>query len=197
MSVERQTEVEHLEESKKKQTKVLRLLEQQIAGYGSLAVPPHLIIQKEEAEHELAEIRAKLERLLIPKLDADDSPYIGLKTFYEEDAHLFYGRDALIAQLLEKIRVQQFRAILGPSGSGKSSVVLAGLLPRLRRGELEGSQHWLYLTIKPGARPIDALANALATLSGDLTAGVKFSMTFSETPRALLLIAEALLSQQK
>jgi hypothetical protein len=54
-------------------------------------------------------------------------------------------------------------AVVGPSGSGKSSVVMAGLLPRLQEGGLPGSQRWVYLDpILPGAHPLDALAVAFA-----------------------------------
>jgi len=92
---------------------------------------------------------------------AGRSPYVGLNTFQDDDAAFFFGREELVAALVEQARDERFLAVLGPSGSGKSSVVLAGLLPALRRGALPGSELWRYLTLRPGARPLDALAAAL------------------------------------
>ncbi|MCQ8768128.1 hypothetical protein NQU37_26595, partial [Escherichia coli] len=71
-----------------------------------------------------------------------------------------------IQLLVEKAAAAPFLAVLGPSGSGKSSVVLAGLLPALKQGKLPGREGGRYATIRPGARPLDALAAALATLRG-------------------------------
>ncbi|MCI2419041.1 trypsin-like peptidase domain-containing protein [Saccharopolyspora sp. K220] len=64
---------------------------------------------------------------------SDRNPYLGLKPFQEADADRFHGRDAEIAELLDLLRRQDMVAIAGPSGSGKSSLVRAGLLPRLKR----------------------------------------------------------------
>ena len=102
------------------------------------------------------------------------NPYKGLKAFGSEDRHDFFGRDTLIKDLAETLgesliagekQVQRARllAVVGPSGSGKSSLVMAGLLPLLQAGGLPGSQQWVYLDpILPGAHPIDALALAFA-----------------------------------
>ncbi len=102
------------------------------------------------------------------------NPYKGLKAFYSEDRHDFFGRDTLINELAgalnaflitDKVHTQSARllAVVGPSGSGKSSVVMAGLLPRLQGGRLPGSQEWVYLDpILPGIHPIESLAVSLA-----------------------------------
>jgi WD40 repeat protein len=102
------------------------------------------------------------------------NPYKGLRAFNGDDAHDFFGRDALIDDLvatLEKALASEEKnqqcarllAVVGPSGSGKSSVVMAGLLPRLREGKLPGSEQWVYLdSIVPGMRPIEALTLALS-----------------------------------
>ena len=66
-------------------------------------------------------------------------PYRGLRMFGEEDAKFFFGRDREIQRLLEKLKSTRFLAVLGPSGSGKSSLVRAGLVPELRAGALAGS----------------------------------------------------------
>jgi transcriptional regulator with XRE-family HTH domain len=102
------------------------------------------------------------------------NPYKGLKAFHGEDRHDFFGRDALIDELVETLnrsltanekhaQSERLLAVVGPSGSGKSSVVMAGLLPRLQADGLPGSQHWVYLDpIIPGGHPIEALALAFA-----------------------------------
>lgn len=87
------------------------------------------------------------------------NPYKGLRAFGEEDAADFFGREAFIAALIETLRKRLFLALVGASGSGKSSLLLAGLLPRLKAGALPGSENWLYLPpFKPGAHPIESLA---------------------------------------
>jgi transcriptional regulator with XRE-family HTH domain len=101
------------------------------------------------------------------------NPYKGLRAFRREDAQDFFGRDVLIDELTaaleaslhaEKKRSQSARllAVVGPSGSGKSSIVMAGLLPRLQSGGLYGSETWIYLNpIVPGVHPIESLTLAL------------------------------------
>ena len=88
-------------------------------------------------------------------------PYKGLRYFdcIEEDAKFFYGRTALTDELLEKVRSGNFIAVLGASGSGKSSVVRAGLLYQLKLGlRLSGSENWLIKIFKPGENPSQSLA---------------------------------------
>jgi hypothetical protein len=104
------------------------------------------------------------------------NPYKGLQAFRTEDARDFFGRDRLIEELLAKLKhmlsLEQFGqstsrllTLLGPSGSGKSSVVMAGLLPRLKRGALGGSEHWIYLNpMLPGKHPLEALTLTLPSL---------------------------------
>jgi hypothetical protein len=89
-------------------------------------------------------------------------PYQGLARFDEAQAPFFFGREADTQHLVEHLRTQQFLAVVGPSGSGKSSIIRAGVLPQLRQGTLPGSAGWTYLVCTPGAHPIDALAVALA-----------------------------------
>jgi hypothetical protein len=88
-------------------------------------------------------------------------PYKGLAYFdcKEEDAKYFYGREALTDQLLEKIRLGNFLAVLGASGSGKSSVVRAGLLYQLKIGRrLSSSDTWQIRIFQPGEHPLQSLA---------------------------------------
>ncbi|MEH2012711.1 nSTAND1 domain-containing NTPase [Nostoc sp.] len=90
-------------------------------------------------------------------------PYKGLSYFdcTEADANLFYGRTALTDELLEKVRSGNFLAVLGASGSGKSSVVRAGLLYQLQLGRrLSGSDTWQLKIFRPGINPLQNLALA-------------------------------------
>lgn len=98
------------------------------------------------------------------KLPATDSepPYLGLRAFEPDDARYFFGRDADVQQSLEKLKASRFLAIVGPSGSGKSSLARAGIVPALARGALPGSEDWPVEIVKPGSRPLETLALALA-----------------------------------
>lgn len=94
-----------------------------------------------------------------PEIPDHRCPYIGLNAFNEEQGHLFYGRSELIGELLSQVNVNRLITAIGPSGSGKSSVVLAGLIPKLKKGELPGSDTWHYLpTIVPGSTPLIRLS---------------------------------------
>ena len=102
------------------------------------------------------------------KLDDNLCPYIGLDAFQEQDANNFFGRTQLIEQMIERLRLNRFLAVVGPSGSGKSSVVRAGILPKLKSGALPGSQSWNYFPkpMVPGSEPLANLAR-LVNLSDD------------------------------
>jgi hypothetical protein len=91
-------------------------------------------------------------------------PYRGLQTFDEEHAEFFFGRDADVQRLLERLKEARFLAVLGPSGSGKSSLVRAGLVPALKKGALPESDTWQVVVARPGAAPLTVLASRLVTL---------------------------------
>src|SRR5271166_3592340 len=97
-------------------------------------------------------------------------PYRGLEIFDVDHAPFFFGREALTEWLIVKLRASpsgqenRFLAILGASGSGKSSLARAGLIPAIKRGELVGSAEWPVVIFKPGRDPIESLAVALAGL---------------------------------
>jgi WD40 repeat protein/class 3 adenylate cyclase len=89
------------------------------------------------------------------------NPYKGLRPFEEGDAPDFFGREKLTEQLVERLGETRFLAVVGPSGSGKSSVVRAGLIPAVRGGGLPGSGDWLIAEMLPGAHPLAELEAAL------------------------------------
>jgi len=88
-------------------------------------------------------------------------PYRGLFAFQEEDAHLFFGREEFTRDLVAAVKRKPLVAVVGSSGSGKSSVVFAGLIPQLRQDTLV---QWQMISFRPGNNPIEALASAFAPL---------------------------------
>jgi WD40 repeat protein/class 3 adenylate cyclase len=95
------------------------------------------------------------------------NPYKGLRAFEEGDAPDFFGREELVEELVKRVGQTRFLAVVGPSGSGKSSVVRAGLIPALRRGGITGSEGWRIADMFPGAHPLDGLEAALLRASPD------------------------------
>jgi DNA-binding CsgD family transcriptional regulator len=108
------------------------------------------------------------------------NPYKGLRAFAPADRNDFFGREALLAQLLQRLQLPppsrsqsappgtgRFLAVVGPSGSGKSSLIRAGLIPALWDGQLPGSQRWYVVELAPGARPLDELEVALIRVAAD------------------------------
>ncbi|MEH1986659.1 nSTAND1 domain-containing NTPase [Nostoc sp.] len=95
-------------------------------------------------------------------LDLGVCPYMGLSAFLEEDSQYFYGREALTQQLIHQLRDRSFLAVIGASGSGKSSIVQAGVITQLRLGkQIPSSEQWWIRSIRPGANPLEALARRL------------------------------------
>jgi WD40 repeat protein/class 3 adenylate cyclase len=93
-------------------------------------------------------------------LEKVTNPYKGLRPFEEGDAADFFGREELTRLLVERLGETRFLAVIGPSGSGKSSVVRAGLIPALRRGGLPGSEGWPIVEMLPGPHPLEELEAA-------------------------------------
>lgn len=89
-------------------------------------------------------------------------PYKGLASFQPEDADVFFGREDLVDELLRRLQMTRVLVVAGPSGSGKSSAVRAGLLPALRNGALPGSDSWRFELFTPGGNPFDELHYRLA-----------------------------------
>lgn len=90
------------------------------------------------------------------------NPFVGLRPFESEESLLFFGRHEQIMELLQKLHEHKFVAVIGSSGSGKSSLIKAGLIPRLKAGYLVNKRdQWLIATMKPGQRPVHNLAEAI------------------------------------
>ncbi|MEG4197277.1 nSTAND1 domain-containing NTPase [Microcoleus sp. Pol12A5] len=94
-----------------------------------------------------------------PPLDESRNPYLGLSPFEEKHSQLFFGRTKLIEKLQNFVKTHPLTVVLGASGSGKSSLVKAGLIPKLKQEE---NDKWCILPpIRPGETPFQSLNNAL------------------------------------
>ena len=86
----------------------------------------------------------------------DTCPFVGLATFGVNDADLFFGRERLVAEMVARLGDHGFLGVIGPSGSGKSSAVRAGLVPALEGGAIAGTS-WVRAILRPGAEPMREL----------------------------------------
>ncbi|MFN8564802.1 MAG: protein kinase [Anaerolineae bacterium] len=120
-----------------------------------------------------------------------ENPYKGLLAFQPADSRDFFGRERLLQQVLERMaEVKPNRGdgstthaaeassarilmIIGPSGSGKSSFVKAGLIPALWRGDLLMPEHWSVIDIVPGSHPLDSLETALTQITAGHIDGLR------------------------
>ena len=90
------------------------------------------------------------------------NPFVGLRPFESDESLLFFGRDKQIGELLQQLHRTQFVAVVGSSGCGKSSLIRAGLIPKLKAGFLvERRDHWQVALMKPGESPLTNLACTL------------------------------------
>jgi len=105
---------------------------------------------------------AEFDPSLAPELDDALCPYVGLDAFREINHDVFFGRQRLVEDMISRLEENRLLAVVGPSGSGKSSLVLAGLLPALKAGAMPGSQNWRYYPrMVPGSNPLKNLARLL------------------------------------
>ena len=126
----------------------------------------------------VATVELELEELDLSEFELLETknPYKGLRAFQQADAADFFGRTAMIQRVLDRLQEpvveNNFLAVIGPSGSGKSSLVKAGVLPALRSGRIPGSENWFYAEMVPGEVPLEELAAALLSVSTSPLPGV-------------------------
>jgi DNA-binding SARP family transcriptional activator/WD40 repeat protein len=116
----------------------------------------------------IGDLLERLRRALAANVDvptsAPPNPFKGLRAFDETDSCDFHGREALVGELVERVRVGAgagLTLVVGASGSGKSSVVRAGVIPAIRSGVLDGDHQWFVTTMMPGGSPFKELAEAI------------------------------------
>jgi len=162
----------------------------------------------------LREALAKINILLLERVDGDvgvapaalpdiderappaavPSPYKGLEAFQPNDASYFFGREALVADISARLAEAPFLGVVGASGSGKSSVVRAGVVPALWRGALPGSGGWKVLIFTPGEHPLEEVAMRIARLQG-IAPGSILADLQTDPARARLAIDQALIDE--
>lgn len=124
----------------------------------------------------------------VPDLRDLSNPYKGLRAFEESDARDFFGRSVLIDEMLTRLAgtdtPSRVLTVIGSSGSGKSSLVQAGLVPALRNGGVAGSADWFITTMTPGPNPFAALDEALG----------RIATTYAVTPTAQANIGDLVVS---
>lgn len=119
----------------------------------------HCLKKHDKGEYIFLTPRHALNLPPAPPLDVSKNPYRGLLPFEEKHNKLFFGRNELIEKLQNIVKTNPLTVVLGASGSGKSSLVKAGLIPKLRK---EKTEKWYFLPpIRPGKTPLQALNNAL------------------------------------
>jgi WD40 repeat protein len=140
----------------------------------------HLQIAQAKLANDVVDLREQSEQVARlaagqgqPDEEAQDRPavavcpYKGLARFEQDDAEFFFGRERLVAELVTHLVGAGLVGVVGPSGSGKSSLVRAGLLPTLADGVLPGSDRWRQVLLRPGEHPMVELGQALG--AGDST----------------------------
>ena len=161
------------------QLMVTAMLDEAMPGLRTMApdVPPELaavvdrclLKRKEDRFPDALSLLRALEPFLpgryTRELKIDESPYAGLSSFQEADADRFFGRTRDIAAMVNRINDRPLIAVVGPSGTGKSSFVRAGLVPVLKRS----GTNWESLVIRPGRNPLAALASIVAPLMSSST----------------------------
>jgi WD40 repeat protein len=102
------------------------------------------------------------------------NPFPGLRAYRPDEGHLFFGRLESTVKVVNRLKENRFVAIIGASGSGKSSLAMSGVIPALLRENTEGKKSWSYLVFRPELNPVDNLAAEIAALSA--------SAGFSQVP---------------
>lgn len=152
---------------------------------GSLIIGSHNVVGL--TSDQVSTLITQISTTFQPKPFDGRSPYKGLDFFEEEDAELFFGREKLVQDLVGRVKDSRTVFITGPSGSGKSSLVRAGVIHALKQGTIPNSERWLYATMKPGREPIQTLAGAVA--------GLVMSTNAEDEIRAKALIDESIFAR--
>ncbi len=133
-----------------------------VAGRAAAGRADLRLIESELADgvEALEATRERVARIDDGREDPVVCPFKGLASFEVADAPYFFGREQLVAQLIARLVGAPMLGVMGPSGSGKSSVVQAGLLPALAGGVLPGSEGWRQVVLRPGEQPMRAMEAA-------------------------------------
>ncbi len=129
---------------------------------------------------------------------AQKNPYKGLRAFQEADQNDFHGREGVVQRLTQRLRGTGIQsrciALIGASGSGKSSLVRAGLIPALRRAAVPGSNKWFFAIMTPGTSPFVELEQTLERIA--INSPVGLSKELLRHPQAIKELVEPLIPPQ-
>jgi len=169
-----------------------------ISGLTSILKDMNTLTPEMHKDSDFSEIYAGIEQRMAGKQgqvkpETGESPYMGLRYFDTSDADLFYGREALTCELAERVSKESFLAIVGASGSGKSSVARAGLIPAWQKENERGVVH----VITPTAHSLESLAASLTRDSESVTATSTLMDDMGKDSRSLRLYIKKLLSNSE
>ena len=156
-----------------------------------LAMLTHLNATEETQWSEVIEsLCKKLQRSVPPVPPKPECPYPGMIPFNESNSDRFFGREQEVEHLLEHLYLHRFIAVIGSSGSGKSSLIFAGLIPKLRQSRRFGSGEWLVCTMRPGENPLRLLNTTLGSEQADLSLAVTEALNTQPNAQRLLLFID-------
>ncbi|MCB8994591.1 MAG: hypothetical protein H6538_03175 [Bacteroidales bacterium] len=122
----------------------------------------------------------------------NSNPFPGLRPFTSEESHLFFGREGQVDDILRNLRKNRFVAVVGASGSGKSSLIYCGVIPSLIKSESRANQDdWLVVTSRPGSAPLTNLLNDLYETTGVKPETENATELFKQTDGVLNYIQKA------
>ncbi len=144
----------------------------------------------DERERVLEKLSSLFQRPIPAAAASPTCPYPGMRAFTLDDGLPFFGRDRECEELLQHLRQSRFLTVIGGSGSGKSSLVFAGLVPRLRKTNLFGPGKWLVRSMRPGEQPVAELARALGADPGNPATAVADVLKADPEATRLLLVVD-------
>ena len=163
----------------------------------SVQLPPRLsalvkldATNPDQWEAAIARLCADLQHAVPSVSPKPTCPYPGMVPFSEADGSRFFGRDQEIKELLEKLRLQSFITVIGPSGSGKSSLVFAGLIPALQQTGLFNADEWKICSMRPGEVPLTQLQTALNTDLDNPAQALSQALATQANAKRLLLVVD-------
>jgi WD40 repeat protein len=178
----------------------------------SRAVLSQILAQQKQQEELMREGFARLSIMLLDRRPASvaaqppeapveaetpidvPSPYKGLEAFQVNDAASFFGRERQIGEMLARLAEADILVAVGPSGSGKSSLLRAGLVPAIWKEGLPGSSTWSVVVFTPGPSPLEELAARVAGLQG-IAAGSLLDDLRADSSRLRLATRQALMDK--
>jgi WD40 repeat protein len=158
------TEIEQLLHDGRETGRVLDVAADQTTAQGLLDYWSTVLFRenKDAPEALLADFDPTTE----PYLADDQCPYVGLRSFQQTEDRIFLGRDGLVRDLLQLLRAANFVAVMGAPASGRTSLLHAGLLPALARGQLPGSETWaVYEAAPPLKSQVEAATSDLTSIT--------------------------------